>query len=63
MKFDFRDFFILVRVDALLTAGTVYLFKHADPVTFGAWCTFATTLAACYHWFVYKDSKIPDAGG
>ena len=62
MKWDMRDVIILLRVDALLTAGTIYLFKHADPIVFGAWATFATTLAGFYHWFVLRDSKTPDAG-
>lgn len=60
-RLDFRDFFILAHVDAVLITATIYLFEHADPMVFGAWATFATTLVTCYHWFVVRDSKIPDA--
>jgi hypothetical protein len=58
---DLRDWWILAHVDAVLITGTIYLFQHADPVVFGAWATFATTLATFYHWFVLKDAKTPDA--
>jgi hypothetical protein len=61
LNLDFRDILILLRVDAILIMGTIYLFKHADAAVFGAWATFATTLASLYHWFVVRDSKQPDA--
>jgi hypothetical protein len=62
VRIDWRDIVILIRVDAILTVGTIYLFKHADPVVFGSWATFATTMAGLYHWLVVRDSKQPDAG-
>jgi hypothetical protein len=63
VRIDWRDIVILIRVDAILTVGTIYLFKHADPLVFGSWATFATTMAGLYHWLVVRDSKQPDAGG
>ena len=63
VRIDWRDIVILIRVDTILTVGTIYLFKHADPLVFGSWATFATTMAGLYHWLVVRDSKQPDAGG
>jgi hypothetical protein len=61
--FDFRDFFILAHVNAAGIVGTVYLFLHPTPEVFAAWCGLIATLVGCYHWFVVRDQKIPDAGG
>jgi hypothetical protein len=55
------DWWLLAHVDAILVAGTIYTFKYHDPLVFGAWATFATTLATFYHWFTLRDSKTPDA--
>ena len=63
VRIDWRDLVILVRVDTILALGTFYLFKHADPIVFGSWATFAASVTGLYHWFVVKDSKMPDAGG
>lgn len=58
---DFRDYFILVHVNAAGIASGIYTFMHPDVVNFGAWCTLLATLVGCYHWFVVRDSKLPDA--
>jgi hypothetical protein len=58
---DFRDYFILGHVNAAGIAATVYTFMHPDPVTFGVYGTLIAALIGSYKWFVYKDSKVPDA--
>ncbi len=58
---DFRDYFILMHVNAAGIAATVYTFMHPDPVTFGAYGTLIAALVGTYHWFVLKDSKQADA--
>ena len=62
-KLDFRDYFILAHVNAAGIIGTVFLFTHPDVTNFAAWCTLIATLVGCYHWFVLRDCKTPDAGG
>ncbi len=63
MKSDFRDYFILAHMNAGGIAGMVFCFKHPDPANFVTWCGLVATLTSAYKWFVYKDSKMPDAGG
>jgi hypothetical protein len=58
---DFRDYFILVHVNAAGIAGTVFLFMHADTGNFLTWSGLIATLVGTYHWFVIRDSKQADA--
>lgn len=61
MKWDFRDFFILGHVNAAGIVGTVFLYKYPTSDDFMAWCGLIATLVGFYHYFVLRDSKIPDA--
>jgi hypothetical protein len=60
---DFRDWFVLLHLNAAGIAATVFLFKHPDPLNFATWATMLGTISGCYHWFMIRDQKIPDAAG
>ena len=56
----FVDWFILVHVNAALTALIVLAFKHPDPVIATAVCGAVPTILGLYHWFAMRDDKTPD---
>lgn len=58
---DFRDWFILIHVNALVIAATIFVFQHADPVNFATWGGVVGTVTGAYHYLFVKDQKAPDA--
>lgn len=60
MKLDLRDYFILAHVNAAGIMGTVYLFMNRTDSNFVSWCGLIATIVTAYHWFVLRDTKIPD---
>lgn len=58
---DFRDWFVMLHVNAALIAATVFVFCHPDSVNFVTWGTVLVTVVGVYHWLVIRDSKEKDA--
>jgi hypothetical protein len=58
---DARDWFVILVVTAIWSAGTVYLFLHPDSTTFATWSGLAVTMTGFYHWMTIHDAKIADA--
>jgi hypothetical protein len=62
-KLDFRDWFILLHVNAVCDAIVWLMFKFHTDLIVGAGCAALPTILGLYHWFVLRDSKTADAGG
>jgi len=60
---NFRDYFMLFHINAAGMAGMTFCFLHPDAANFVTWCGLVGTLTTVYKWFVFKDSKTPDAPG
>jgi hypothetical protein len=58
---DFRDWYIAAHVGIAELALLALAFLHPDPVIVGAVCGAIPAILGLYHWFVVRDSKIPDA--
>lgn len=55
------DWFILLNVGGAVWALIALAWKHPDPVTVGAVCAAVPTILGLYHWFTFRDQKVPDA--
>jgi hypothetical protein len=57
----FLDWYIAVHVGLTVIALLTLAFLHPDPAVVGAVCGAVPATLGFYHWFVFKDSKTPDA--
>jgi hypothetical protein len=58
---DVRDWVVVGLMAGIQIAGTVFIFKHPDPINFATWAGVCGTLTAAYHWMVIRDAKEKDA--
>lgn len=62
MKLDTTDWFMLLFVAALHTAGTVFLFKYPSTAVFGIWAGLLTVSGGIFHGLRVYDQKEKDCG-
>lgn len=63
MKLDITDWFMLVFVAALHSAGTVYLFMYHSEAVFLTWAGLLTVSGGVFHGLRVWDQKTKDQGG
>jgi hypothetical protein len=59
---DTRDWAVIALLAGMHISATAFIFFHPDTANFVTWAGVTSTITCAYHWFVYKDSKVPDAG-
>jgi hypothetical protein len=59
---DATDIFMMLFTAALITAGTVFLFKNPNTANFGIWAGLLTCQGGVFHGLRIWDQKTKDAG-